>query len=93
MWAGNQPVALEVRLVVPCSIPHSGKPVKDPNGAGQICLDRTAFLTTADIESAEVRHNSAGNAVVFLIFHNDAAMREAWAQELGLRSFAAKPTP
>jgi preprotein translocase subunit SecD len=76
MLAANPTGALEVRLVVSCSVPHAGKPVKDPAGAGQICLDRTAFLTTTDIESAEARHNSAGHWVVFLTFHNDAAMRE-----------------
>lgn len=76
MWAGNQVPALEARLVVPCSTPHAGKPAKDPSGAGEICLDRTAFLSTIDVESAEPRHNSAGHWVVFLSFHNDAAVRE-----------------
>ena len=76
MLAANPTAELNVRLVVPCSVPHAGKPVKDPAGAGEICLDRTAFLSTSDIESAEARHNSAGHWVVFLTFHNDAAMRE-----------------
>jgi preprotein translocase subunit SecD len=70
------PVSLEVRLVVPCSGPHYAQPAKDPSGAGEICLDKSAFLTTADVESAEVRHNSAGHDTVFLTFHHDAAVRE-----------------
>lgn len=69
-------VTLDVRIVVPCKGPHAGQPVKDPDGAGTICLDKEPFLTTADIESAEVRHNSANRPTVFLTFHNEAAMRE-----------------
>lgn len=76
LMAGNSSIALEVRLVVPCSGPHAGRPVKDPDGAGSICLDRSAFLTNADVESAEIHHNSAGHPTVFLTFHHDAAMRE-----------------
>lgn len=76
MFAANPPVTLEVRLVVPCSTAHFGQPVKDPDGAGQICLDRNAFLTTSDVETAEVRRNSAGHNTVFVTFHHDAAMRE-----------------
>lgn len=67
---------LDVRLVAPCKGPHLGQPVKDPDGAGTICLDKEPFLTTIDIESAEVRHNSAGHATVFLTFHPPAATRE-----------------
>ena len=67
---------LDVRLVVPCNGPHAGQPVKDPSGAGTFCLDKEPFLTTIDIESAEVRHNSAGHSTVFLTFHPPAAMRE-----------------
>jgi preprotein translocase subunit SecD len=67
---------LEVSLVTPCTGHTAGRPMKDPDGAGSICLDRTPFLTTRDVESAEVHHNAAGHATVFLVFHSDAAMRE-----------------
>jgi preprotein translocase subunit SecD len=70
------PVTLEVRLATPCTSRTAGRPVKDPDGAGSICLDRTPFLTTRDVESAEVHHTAAGHPVVFLVFHSDAAMRE-----------------
>jgi preprotein translocase subunit SecD len=78
-WAqdGKAPrVTLEVRLAVPCASAQAGKPVKDPDGVGSLCLDKTPFLTERDVESAEVHHNSAGHAVVFLTFHTDAARRE-----------------
>lgn len=68
--------SLDVRIVEPCKDPQAGPKVKDPDGAGTICLDKDPFLTTADIESAEVRHNSANHPTVFLTFHNEAAMRE-----------------
>jgi preprotein translocase subunit SecD len=69
-------VTLEVRLVAPCTSHTAGRPMKDPDGAGSICLDRTPFLATRDVESAEVHHTAAGHPVVFLVFHSDAAMRE-----------------
>lgn len=69
-------VTLEVRLVAPCTSHAAGRPMKDPDGAGSICLDHTPFLATRDVESAEVHHTSAGHPVVFLVFHSDAAMRE-----------------
>jgi preprotein translocase subunit SecD len=69
-------VTLEVRLVTPCASHTAGRAMKDPDGAGAICLDRTPFLTGRDVESADVRHTAAGHPVVFLIFHSDAAMRE-----------------
>ena len=66
---------LEVHLVVPCGR-DSGRPVKDPDGAGMVCLDRTPFLTEKDVESAETHRTSAGNYAVFLTFHMEAAQRE-----------------
>jgi preprotein translocase subunit SecD len=69
-------VTLEVRMAAPCTSQTAGRPMKDPDGAGSICLDRTPFLTARDVESAEVHHNAAGHAVVFLTFHSEAAMRE-----------------
>jgi preprotein translocase subunit SecD len=72
----DAPVTLDVRLAAPCTSKTAGKPMKDPDGAGPICLERTPFLTTRDVESAEVHHNAAGHPVVFLVFHSEAAMRE-----------------
>lgn len=69
-------VTLEIRLAVPCASADAGKPLKDPEGSGSLCLEKTPFLTERDVESAEVHHNSAGHAVVFLTFHTDAARRE-----------------
>jgi preprotein translocase subunit SecD len=69
-------ISLQVSVAVPCSAKTAGKPMKDPTGAGSICLDRTPFLTERDVEAAEVRHNSEGHLIVFLTFHNEAAMRE-----------------
>jgi preprotein translocase subunit SecD len=69
-------VTLEVRLAAPCMSKSAGRPMKDPDGAGSICLERTPFLTTRDVESAEVHHNAGGHPVVFLVFHSEAAMRE-----------------
>ncbi len=73
---GSEPVTLQVRLAVACSSHDATKPVKDPDGAGSICFDRTPFLTEHDVESAEIHHNAAGRPVIFLTFHHDAAMRE-----------------
>lgn len=69
-------VTLEIRLAAPCTSKTAGRPMKDPDGAGSICLERTPFLTARDVESAEVHHNAAGHPVVFLVFHSEAAMRE-----------------
>jgi preprotein translocase subunit SecD len=69
-------VTLEVRMAAPCTSKTAGRPMKDPDGSGSICLERTPFLTTRDVESAEVHHNAAGHPVVFLVFHSEAAMRE-----------------
>jgi preprotein translocase subunit SecD len=72
----DAPVTLEVRLAAPCTSHTAGRPMRDPDGAGPICLDRTPFLTARDVESAEVHHSGAGHPVVFLTFHSEAAMRE-----------------
>jgi preprotein translocase subunit SecD len=69
-------VTLDVGLAAPCTSKTAGRPMKDPDGAGSICLERAPFLTTRDVESAEVHHNGAGHPVVFLVFHSEAAMRE-----------------
>jgi preprotein translocase subunit SecD len=74
--AGTERVTLEVRLVVPCSNPNAGPPLKDPDAAGSICLDRTPFLTEHDVESAEIHRKADKSPVIFLTFHHDAAMRE-----------------
>ena len=68
--------SLQVRLGSPCSSHDSGRPVKDPDGAGTLCLDRTAFLTERDVESAQIHRNSAGHPVILLTFRHEAAMRE-----------------
>jgi preprotein translocase subunit SecD len=75
-FAANPGVTLDVRLVVNCSNAKGAPQVKDPDGAGTICLDRAPFLTERDVESAEVRRSSSGKPVIFLTFHPDAAMRE-----------------
>jgi preprotein translocase subunit SecD len=74
--AGNGQVTLEVRVATPCSSPTAGRPVKDPEGAGTLCLDRTQFLSTRDVESTQIHRNAAGRPVILLTFHSDAAIRE-----------------
>jgi preprotein translocase subunit SecD len=66
-------VTLSVHLVVACS---GVATVKVKTAAGTKCLDPKPFLTQQDVESAELQKNSKGNPIVFLTFHNDAAMRE-----------------
>jgi preprotein translocase subunit SecD len=73
--AMNAAQKLEVHLVVPCGH-DTGNPMKDPDGAGTVCLDKTPFLTEKDVESAEIHRTSAGNSAVFLTFHIAAAQRE-----------------
>lgn len=71
--AGNPAsVTLSVHLVVACSADARVK-VK-PDGAE--CLDPTPFLTQQDVQSAEIQKNSKGSPIIFLTFHNDAAVRE-----------------
>jgi len=69
-------VTLAVDLLVPCSGPHTGQPITVKGGSERLCLDGQPFLTEKDVESAEVRQNSAGQPVVFLTFHQNAARRE-----------------
>ncbi|MDR3699536.1 MAG: hypothetical protein P4L56_07875 [Candidatus Sulfopaludibacter sp.] len=66
-------VTLSVHLVMPCS---GAATVKVQTAGGTQCLDPTPFLTQQDVESAELQKNSKGNPIIFLTFHNDAAMRE-----------------
>jgi hypothetical protein len=70
------PVTLAVHLLVACSSHGSGQPVELPGGDAPLCLARTPFLTQKDVQSAELRQNSQGHQVVFLTFHEDAAIRE-----------------
>jgi preprotein translocase subunit SecD len=67
---------LKVHLTQPCSSPTASRPQKDPGAPGSICLDRTPFLTTADVESAQIHTNAAGHPVIMLAFKHEAAMRE-----------------
>ena len=69
-------VTLAVELMVPCSEPHPGQPIAVKDSRQPLCLDGQPFLTERDVESAEVRPNSAGQSVVFLTFHEIAARRE-----------------
>ncbi len=71
--ATSQEVTLSVHLVVTCS---GLAKVKVKTTGGTQCLDPQPFLTQTDIESAELQKNSHGNPIIFLTFHNDAAMRE-----------------
>ena len=69
----DKPVALSVHLLVPCD---KASLVKVKVAGGTQCLDPKPFLTQDDVESAEIQKNSKGRPVIFLTFHNDAAMRE-----------------
>ncbi len=66
-------VTLSVHLVMPCS---GAATVKVKTAGGTRCLDPKPFLTQQDVESAELQKNSKGNPIIFVTFHNDAAMRE-----------------
>jgi preprotein translocase subunit SecD len=72
--AQSRPVTLAVHILVPCG-PGSGARVKTP-GSTPLCLDRTPFLTEDDVQSAEIQMSSKGHPMVFLTFHNQAAIRE-----------------
>jgi preprotein translocase subunit SecD len=69
-------VTLAVHLLVACSGPNAGQPVRFPGVDASLCLDRTPFLTGRDVRSAELRTNSLGHPEVFLTLHEDAAIRE-----------------
>jgi hypothetical protein len=69
-------VTLAVHLLVACSSQGSGRPVGLPGANASLCLARTPFLTQSDVRSAELHQNSQGRPVVFLTFHEDAAIRE-----------------
>jgi preprotein translocase subunit SecD len=74
--ASTAPIALAVHVLVPCSNRDAGQSVKLPGVEASLCLDRTPFLTQKDVQSAEIHKNSKGSPVVFLTFHEDAALRE-----------------
>jgi hypothetical protein len=70
-------VTLAVHVLVACSGQGSGPAVKVPGVDGSLCYDRTGpFLTEKDVQSAELHKNSKGHAVVFLTFHENAAIHE-----------------
>ena len=69
----SQEVTLSVHLVVPCS-PQATVKIKIA-GESQ-CLAAQPFLTQQDVQSAELQKNAKGAPIIFLTFHNDAAMRE-----------------
>jgi preprotein translocase subunit SecD len=70
------PVTLAVHLLVACSTQGAGRPVRLPGVDASLCLDGTPFLTQGDVQSAELHENSKGRPVIFLTFHEDAAVRE-----------------
>ena len=72
--APQRPVTLAVHLLVAC--PAGAAPVKVQTAAGPLCLDRQPFLTQDDVQSAEIQPSSQGHPMVFLTFHEDAAIRE-----------------
>jgi len=74
--APTQPVTMAVYVLVACSSQGAGQPVTYPGAATPQCLAPTPFLTHKDVQSAELRQNSKGRPVVFLTFHEDAAVRE-----------------
>lgn len=69
----TKPVTLSVHRLFACS---SGAKVKVQVAGGAQCLDPKPFLTQQDVQSAELQKDSKGNPIIFLTFHNDAAMRE-----------------
>jgi preprotein translocase subunit SecD len=71
--ATTKPVTLSVHLLLACS---GVATVKVKVAGGTECLDPKPFLTQQDVQSAELQKNSKGNPVIFLTFHNDAAIRE-----------------
>jgi len=70
---GSKPVSLAVHLVTACT--HTAT-VKVKVGGSSQCIDPKPFLTEQDVQSAELQKNAKGNPIIFLTFHNDAAMRE-----------------
>jgi preprotein translocase subunit SecD len=70
------PVTLAVHLLVACSAPGAGQPVRLPGVEASRCLDHTPFLTQNDVASAEIHTNSKGRPTVFLTFRDEAAVRE-----------------
>jgi|SRR5271157_345100 len=74
--APTPPVTLAVHLLAACSSQGSGRPVRFSGGDAPLCLARAPFLTERDVQSAELRRNSQGRPVIFLTFHEDAAIRE-----------------
>jgi preprotein translocase subunit SecD len=74
--APTSPVTLAVHVLVVCSSQGAGQPVRYPGAAVPQCLAPTPFLTHKDVQSAELHRNSKGRPVIFLTFHEDAAVRE-----------------
>jgi preprotein translocase subunit SecD len=74
--SANPRASLQVRLASPCSGKEAARPMKDPDDAGTLCLERTPFLTERDVESAQIHRNAAGHPVILLTFRHEAAMRE-----------------
>lgn len=66
-------VTLSVHLVVACS---SQAKTKIKIAGSTQCLDPQPFLTQQDVQSAELQKNAKGDPILFLTFHNEAAMRE-----------------
>ena len=83
LWAGavwaqhgaKPPVTLAVHVLVPCGT-GAGERVKVEGASDRLCLDQKPFLTEADVQSAEIQINRKGRPMVFLTFHNEAAVRE-----------------
>jgi len=78
-WAQGappRPVTLKVHLLVACGTAGAGAQVKVQGQAAPLCLDGSPFLTQNDVQSAEIQHGSAGRTLVFLTFHDNAAIRE-----------------
>ena len=69
-------VTLAVDLMVSCAGSHTGQPIAVKGSGERLCLDGQPFLTQNDVESAEIHKNAGGQPVVFLTFHQNAAMRE-----------------
>jgi len=74
--AQSAPVTLAVHVLAPCPAHGSGQPIKLPGVDSSLCLDGAPFLTEKDVQSAEIHKNSQGRPLVFLTFHEVAAVRE-----------------
>lgn len=73
--AQGPPAKLAVHILAACG-PGAGQRVRVADSPAPLCLQGPPFLTAEDVQSAEVHRNSKGRRMLFLTFHDDAAIRE-----------------